>query len=74
MDDFWNTCGDYANKSGLPPPYSPVVCTGHTTGIVVSFNLEGEEELRENEELSEAFRFLDSVRPSGKVMEYEHLV
>ena len=41
------------------------LCPGRTTGIVVSFNLEGEEELRENEELSEAFRFLDSVRPSG---------
>ena len=42
-----------------------LLSAGQTTGSVISFNLEGEEELRENAELAELFRFFDTVRIKG---------
>ncbi len=47
-------------------PLSPLAslprAAGRTTGAEFSFNLEGEEELRQQPELTEAFRFMDTVR------------
>jgi hypothetical protein len=54
----------------LPPTNEDVqicCCTdaGQTTGAVISFNLEGEDELREKAELAEIFRYFDTVRNKG---------